>query len=799
MKTPPLILAACLFLASWLPTRAEFDPSLQQNMIWTVASPKAEGEAGLVASQEIPAPVVAPKIDDEPSFVAFRKTFSLAAAPKTAELRIFADLRYLLWVNGRYIVRGPVRFDPKAPQFDVVDLASNLQPGENSLAVLVLSRATNNAMMAHAPGLAAELRVTNAKGKTQVIKTDESWRWNDKTSFLPPDLRWNQGSWSDRIDARIDAGEWTQLVFDASGWKTAQRIDGGQWGVMRPRTIPLHTQIPVPAKPVGKQVYPVEIAPGSVVVFDSGKMVQGYLVMEFDAQDGTQLEIEPSQRFEGKKIGKAHNYKAMYTARAGRQTYMSTGSFGCRYIAVRVTAGSATINNVTLVDRRYPYQDAGSFTSSDPFLNELWKRAVHTIRMNSEDGHTDSALREQNQWIGDASVSGYPVARVTLAGPGNPPKADAELMKNVLRHIAQSQLSDGRMMAHHPSNSSDIHGYIEDYSCLWVQSLRAVYDHTADKELVEEVWPNLLKQMDWFLVHRTHNGLIFAREFVIFDNPFKYRYCEGATLNAFVYKALLDSAYLGEALGETKQAAIYREAAAQLYKSYNQHLWNEEAGTYSAAIVDFENKEPTCHAALLALNRGLVPESRRASVTKYIEANLSKITMPYTHYWVFEEQYRCDNPEQDTAALNTMRKRWAEMMKITDSGTLWERLDKGEACHNFGAVPAAFLTSYVLGARMEEPVWKKHLLIEPRPGDLSHAEGVVVTELGLVPIEWRRDANSFSVSFTVPPGATATLRVPKISERAQLRLNGKTVSAKTSGRYLEIEVPAGKHSGTVAL
>jgi hypothetical protein len=780
MKTPPLILVACLFLAGWLPAHAQFDPSLQQNMIWTEAAPKAEGETG---------------------FVAFRKTFTLAAAPKSAELRIFADLRYLLWVNGRYVLRGPGRFDPKAPQFDVVDLASYLQAGENSLAVLVMSRACNNQMMIHAPGLAAELRLTNATGKPQVIKTDESWRWNDKTSYLSPVIKYNRGTWGDRIDARIDGGEWTQLAFDASGWRTAKRSDGGQWGVMRPRTMALHTQIPVPAKPVGNhsnQTYPIEIPTGGQVVFDTGKMVQGYLVIEFDAQDGNQLEIEPSQRFDGTKIGETYGFKTTYTARTGRQTYMSTASFGCRYLAVRVTTGSVTINNVAIVDRRYPYQDAGNFSSSEPYLDDLWQRAVHTIRMNCEDGHLDSALREQNEWTGDAVVVGYPISRVTLAGPGAPPRSDANLMKNVTRHIAQSQLSDGRFMAHHPHNKGDIHGFIEDYSCLWVQGLREVYDHTADKALVQEVWPNLVKQMDWFLVRRAHNGLVSAREFVIFDNPLKYKYCEGATLNAFVYKALVDSAYLGEVLGETKQAAIYREAAGQLYKSYNQHLWNEKEGTYNGAVMDFKIQAPTCHAALLALNRGIVPEERRASVAKYFQANASQIDFPYTHFWLFEERYRCDTPEQDLAALNDMRTKWAEVMKRTDTGTLTEGYNKGESCHNFGAVPAYFLSTYVLGARLDGPTSKKHLIIEPRPGDLTHAEGVVVTELGLVPIQWKREVGTFTIEFTVPPGASATLRMPKPADNASLRLNGKAVSAKTAGRYLEIEVPAGKHTALAA-
>lgn len=772
-----LVVVTWLLLSGYLCAQTPTAPTLQQSVIWTEPAPSSQGE---------------------PLFVAFRKTFPLADKPKTAGLRIFADLRYLLWVNGRYVVRGPVRFDPQAPQFDAFDIAADLQPGTNTLAVLVLGRANNNAMMRHAPGLAAELRITDASGQSVLLITDESWRWNDRTAYGTPVLKYNQGTWSDKVDARLLGDEWTTPAFDDSKWRAAQKSDGSAWGPLRPRAIAPLTQTPVPAQPTTAEAYPVQLAAGKTVVFDAGKMVQGFLFIDLETTEGSELTFEPGQRFDGTRIGDTHQFKTTYTARAGRQRYLSTGSYGCRYVAITAVKGDATVRGVTFVDRRYPYTDAGRFASSDPFLDELWKRAVHTVRICSEDGYLDSALREQNVWMGDAAIAGYPVARVTLAGPGEPLRSDDGLIKNVLRYIAQSQLSDGRLLAHHPSQSVDIHAYIEDYSCLWVESLRQVHEHTGDTDLVRELWPVLLKQMDWFLVRRTHRGLVFAREFVMFDNPLKYKYCEGATLNAFVYRALLDSAQLGEAIGETTQAAAYREAAVQLARSFNESLWNEKRGTYNSAILDFKPAEPSVHAALLALNRGLVPEDRRERVTKWMLANAGKIGMPYTHYWLFEEQYRCNTPEQDLAALQAMRKRWGDVLKRTDTGTLTESYNSGESCHNFGAVPAYFLSSYVLGVRMDGPVWKKQLLIEPRPGDLTHAEGVVVTDLGLVPVEWRRDGGTFSLVVTIPPGATAMVRLPASGEGSQLYFDEKLVTTTPRGRYLEVMVSSGRHSVALA-
>ena len=53
-----------------------------------------------------------PIVDKAPgNMVAFRKQFEVATLPQKAMVHLFADVRYMLWVNGRYVERGPVRFE----------------------------------------------------------------------------------------------------------------------------------------------------------------------------------------------------------------------------------------------------------------------------------------------------------------------------------------------------------------------------------------------------------------------------------------------------------------------------------------------------------------------------------------------------------------------------------------------------------------------------------------------------------------------------------------------------------------
>ena len=65
----------------------------------------------------------------------FRKTFTLGSVPARVPARITADSRYILWVNGQEVSRGPVRSQPRRLHYDMLDLAPYLVAGENVIAV----------------------------------------------------------------------------------------------------------------------------------------------------------------------------------------------------------------------------------------------------------------------------------------------------------------------------------------------------------------------------------------------------------------------------------------------------------------------------------------------------------------------------------------------------------------------------------------------------------------------------------------------------------------------------------------
>jgi hypothetical protein len=99
-------------------------------------------------------------------------------------------------------------------------------------------------------------------------------------------------------------------------------------------------------------------------------------------------------------------------------------------------------------------------------------------------------------------------------------------------------------------------------------------------------------------------------------------------------------------------------------------------------------------------------------------------------------------------------------MKDTVTGTLMEGFSGGDLCHNNGAIPAYFLSSKVLGVSEKLPVNSKVIEIKPKLGDLTSAEGTVVTVHGPVHVKWVKQEDGLAFSIDIPSGTQAFISLP---------------------------------------
>jgi alpha-L-rhamnosidase len=729
--------------------------------------------------------------------VAFRKTFTLSAQPTTATLSLFADARYILWINGDYITRGPSRFQPNGPQYDLIPVASHLHAGPNTLAILTIGNLSGGKIMRHLPGLTARLEIDGH----ELLRTDPSWKCSTDTRYQKVTASWPNLT-DALIDTRAEDGDWTQPAYDDTRWQPAASISGDAWGPLTRTLIPLLREIEVPLTFKNAATLPITLHPGEKLQFDTGRLVQAYPLIEFTADADTELSLEP--------------FGVRYLARAGQQRYFTIDTRGLSEGALVLKSGRATITRFTLIERLYPYTLLGSFNSSDASLNKLWAMCARSCQLLSEDSYVDCADRERVEWMDD-SPPGYEVTRIAMAGPSldtdtKPVFSDPRLLAALLRRTALTLQPDGWVKAHTCSDRFDIHAKMEDRACDWIEGQRLYYDATGDTSILRQTWPAVVAQMNYFLDRRSPRGLVRARDWVVWGNPTGYQVGESATLNFFIQRALVDAAYLAHALNDSTAADRFTTAAADLYHAINTVLWNDADGSYYAGYYDDtdlpaarKNKllqidghlaATTLQANLFALDRAVVPPERHNRlIAKLLQQQPGIDADPIMlDYYLAKQLYALDRPALDQQLLDLFRRRWAPMVAAPWQCS-WEAFKGGSKAHIYGMYPGYLLSTYVLGVRRDAPVSDKTLILEPHLADLHSAEGTVVTEFGPVPISWQRTGQRVTFHCTLPDGITATLRFQPATIAAGIHLDGNPASASLVSNRLSLSLNSGAHEG----
>lgn len=169
----------------------------------------------------------------------FRKSFHLGSVPDKAEFNLFADTVYQLKVNGVFVGFGPVRFDPRFPQYDTYEIAKYLVNGENVISVTVnyFGMKTYKAIPNQA-GMACWGSVSNGTDAVSLDSTSfkcmESPVFKHYMSKISFAL--NPG---EIYDQRCEETGWTLPGYNDSHWKDAVILDDQDaWGELKPREMP---------------------------------------------------------------------------------------------------------------------------------------------------------------------------------------------------------------------------------------------------------------------------------------------------------------------------------------------------------------------------------------------------------------------------------------------------------------------------------------------------------------------------------------------------------------------------------
>ena len=327
------------------------------------------------------------------TWLAFRKTVHIDKVPQTLTARIAADSKYWLWINGRLVVfegglkRGP---SPDDTYYDPVEIASYLQNGENTIAVLVWHFGKSGFSHVNS-GLAALLFEAVAPGIE--IVSDKSWQCTvydayQNTGAPYPNYRLPESNI--RFDARMEMSGWNQPGYTGKmpNAEVISPVGGVPLGKLVERPIPLW-------KDYGLKPY--------VSVRRSAAGDTLYCRLPYNSQVTPYLKVEASAgkvihiRTDNYEGGSQYNVRAEYVTRDGVQEYESLGWMNGHEMLYILPEGVKVLD-VKFRETGYNTEFTGSFSCNDPFMNELWKRSARTLYITMRDSYMDCPDRERAQW-----------------------------------------------------------------------------------------------------------------------------------------------------------------------------------------------------------------------------------------------------------------------------------------------------------------------------------------------------------------------------------------------------------------
>ncbi len=593
----------------------------------------------------------------------FRKRFTLTAVPPRVPARITADSRYVLYVNGQEVSRGPARSQPRRMMYDFLDLAPYLKTGENLIAVQVKYYARPNSFyIPPVPnsglGLTGALVFEADLGPDGWLVSDAGWKatkclaWEAAEGGAEPVTG---GVPVEIVDARKLPVGWQGAGFDDSAWKAAQVLRaihiGGfarsqpptdPYGPLYPRPIAqlggamiapttvkaemlqgtpdtsrpgpaarVVASMALPASPLaeaGGLPMTVELGAGQAarLTADFGRIVAGLVQWEVDAPAGTVFDLcyveDPITGKEPAMFG-PHN-GSRYIARGHNDAFETFDINGLRrvYVVIHGAGGPVTVKRLAVREMIYPWSPGAEFACSDDELNRIFRAGIRTVNLNSFDSFTDCPTREQRAWVGDSVVHQM-----------------VHLATNTDWRLAWQYLNLGNSPRYDGILPMSVAGEIEasggitipDWGLHWVHGVYNLYRFQGDRARVKAYMPTVERLLRWYAPFQTEAGALKdVVEWNLVDWAALCVEDTSSILTAIWARGLKEFIEMAGWLGENAS----REWAEELYakaKAGYEMFWDEARGTYIDHIKNGVPQKPISQVAgALAIVSGLAPRER---------------------------------------------------------------------------------------------------------------------------------------------------------------------------------------------
>ena len=697
-----------------------------------------------------------------------RKNFTVPSPVRSARLTITALGAYHAYLNGQSVepnsLLAPGWTDfHKRVLYQTYDVTRLLQQGANTVGVLLGGGWYSSPMtwigFRYTPGpnlLRAQLDMTLADGRHQVVATDQSWQ------TAPSPITFSEIYGGESFDARLAKPGWSAPDASATGWTPAALgapVDGGMAVTAQP-DLPVHTVM---------TLHPVHLEPASAAhpaIYDMGQNMVGNVRLHVRGPRGAIVRLRYAERLDPdgnictQNLRNADATDTYVLSGNGDETWSPAFTFhGFRYVELAYLGDEKpappTLSTVEgLVFNSLPAVPSVRLSSSSEVLNKMNELGAWGQRGNFVSIPTDCPQRDERLgWMGDAGV-------FWRTGTYNF-DIDAFTHKFVL-DVTDAQSAEGAFSDVSPNILGPAPG-APGWGDAGIFIPYAAWLQYGDIALVGRSWPAMERWMAFIL----SNNPGFLRQ-----NALGQNYADWLAPDANTPKALVATAYWALVAREMVEMAnaLHRPDDAQKY----QKEYDSIAAAYRAAFVhpDGSVAGDTQSAYLLTIANGIALPSLRANMvtrlTKDIEAHGEHLTTGFLGT-PFLLSVLDENDRSDLAfklLLSETYPSWGYMVK-KGATTWWERWngDTGDPSMNsynhyaFGSVMAwVYRRAAGIDTDAMGPGYH-HLTVQPHfDPALPRLHVEYDSAYGTIVSDWQGSKHRFTI--TIPPNTTATVVLP---------------------------------------
>lgn len=749
-----------------------------------------------------------------------RRSFHVDRQVTRARMYVTSLGLYEMELNGTrvgedYLTPGWTSYSTRL-QFQTYDITGQLAVGDNAVGAWLgngwykgnLAWDNKKHVFGDRTALLMQIHLIYADGVEQIIGTDQEW------TVSPGPLLMSEIYHGETYDARLEQTGFSQPGYDDQSWVPAEILP-------YTRDI-LLAQENVPVKAV-EELMPIAIihTPAGETVLDMGQNMVGWMRFTVEGLAGQEFQLRHFEVLDQEGNVYTDNLRAArqtvtYFARGtgGRETYEPRFTFqGFRYVQLIGFPENLSLQDFTGVVLHSDMEPTGSFTCSNPLLNQLQHNILWGQKGNFVDVPTDCPQRDERLgWTGDAQMFIRTSAYLMNVAP---------FFSKWLKDLAADQLDNGGVpfvIPHVLDENSHSSAAWGDAAviCPWT-----IYQCYGDKRILEQQYSSMQGWVEYIRRQGTdeflwNTGFHFGDWLGLDAKPDSYI---GATDRDYIATAFYAYSVelmgkTAEVLGRTEDVQYYSQLHARIKQAFNQEFITP-AGRVSVA---------TQTACVLALMFGLVEgKAEERTVAKLIELleesqyhlTTGFVGTPYLnlvlagagHYdAAYKLLLQTDYPSwlyQVTRGATTI---WEHWDGIKEDGSFWSKDMNSFNHYAYGAI-GDFLYRCVAGIeQVEEYPGYKQFLIQPHPGGgLTSAAAGLESMYGEIRSEWAIDSGKIELVTVVPPNTSATVLLPDAALAGVLE-NGQPLqqargiySAEQLGQSVKITVGSGEYRFGYAL